>query len=1435
MLNGMRGLGNPWGSALVLLLAIGVADAGKAQIIPDESLGSENSRVAPGTVKGQPADRIDGGAARGANLFHSFREFNVGEGQRVYFNNPVGIRNIFTRVTGTNVSNILGTLGIEGGANLFLLNPNGILLGQNAQLDVAGSFVGTTATAIQFGTQGFFTATPDALPPLLTISPSALFFNSSNVGSIVSRAGLGFSVANGQTLALVGGTVTLDGSHLSAVGGQIELDAVGSGVVNLDGDLLTLHSPDTTTRTDIAIGNGSSLDVRAGNGGSLALDANNINLSGGSQLNAGIAKNQGSINSRAGNILVNATGTLRLTGQSRIENSVSGGGSGAGGNIQVNANSLLFTEGSKLKVSTFGQGNAGDVVINARDRVSFDGFVPDASGQDSNASGINSYVDFAAIGQGGDIRITADSVSVTNEASIATFSFGQGNAGNIQIAATGLVNFSGAIHFGGATPQDLSSNAISKVQNSGNSRSGNLEISANSIELTNGAELLALVSVKDGAGDTAGNDAGRITLNAHDRIVIDGANPTRQTPSLVRSQVTNGRGQSGNIQVSANSIAVTSGGQVNTSTHGTGNAGNIDLTARDRISVEGASPTLDREGTVIRSEVDAGIPSNPNGGVTGQSGNIQVSANSIAVTNGGQINTSTNGTGNAGNIDLTARDRISVEGVFPTLTQDGLPVRSEVVAGVNSANGREGGSLRISTGSLWIRSGGGLDITTRGSGNAGSMVIRARDRVILDGFSIPIERGELFNSSRISNAVLGTGEGGDIQITADVLRVTNGAGIITGTSGFGNVGDVTLAARLVSFDGTVPGATTSSVVTSGVFPGGRGQGGDIRICADFFSLTNGAQLFSNTFNQGNAGNIFIDANRILLDGASENGQKISSILASAEQSATGQGGNVYLHVRDSLTIANGARISTTTQGSGKAGDITINARNGNVLLSGRGRNSLTGLLAGTLNTGQGAGGSISLRANDLRIENGATINTLTRNGNPGGSVTVNARTLEVTQGGQITTNTASTGRAGNISLDIQGQATFRGRDRTKIDQADQDRLSSEEREYLKFRGRASGLFANTLPGSTGQGGDVNLTANQLFLRQGAQFTAASRGRGNSGDLTLTAQEGRFNNAQVLAETISSRGGSIHLRDFDRLQLENSRISASTRSGQAGNVQVNATGRVQLSDRSIISVQAGQGRAGNLTLSTPIVSLDQGVLSATTGTTQGNRGANIQLNDLDLLLLRNGSQIQADATRSATGGNININSEFIVAAPFENSDITADAGVGDGGRVVINTQGVFGTAAQPQQTLQSDITATSDQGVQGVVTINRPTVDPSRGLIELPTDVGDASSQINQACPTGNTVAKDQSNFVITGHGGLPANPEDLLNGEGLLADWVTLNTPELNASDTPAPEITPESSANMPLVEAQGWVIGSKGEVILVAQPAAVASQPDRLKPVYCR
>jgi filamentous hemagglutinin family protein len=207
---------HPWIPSAVCFLALtGGATAAIADIIPDASLGVEGSVLNRGVNQnGRRIDRIDGGAQRGRFLFHSFRDFNVGDRQQVYFANPANIQTIVSRVTGDNASTILGTLGVLGDANLFLMNPNGLIFGPNAQLDLRGSFIGTTADRLWFGPDLSFDAAQPDTPPLLTVEvPTGLQFGS-DPAAIVNLGTLEVD----QDMILAGGTVVSPGSLVAPQG-----------------------------------------------------------------------------------------------------------------------------------------------------------------------------------------------------------------------------------------------------------------------------------------------------------------------------------------------------------------------------------------------------------------------------------------------------------------------------------------------------------------------------------------------------------------------------------------------------------------------------------------------------------------------------------------------------------------------------------------------------------------------------------------------------------------------------------------------------------------------------------------------------------------------------------------------------------------------------------------------------------------------------------------------------------------------------------------------------------------------------------------------------------------------------------------------------------------------------------------------------------------
>lgn len=252
---------------------------------------------------------ITGGTQAGGNLFHSFREFSVPIGSEAFFNNSgnINIVNIINRVTGGSVSNIDGLIKENYGANLILINSSGINFGPNAQLSIGGSFLGSTASSLKFADGTEFSATNIRNSPLLTISvPVGLQFGQNPAAINVQGQGhnlsvesqifspftkgetTGLKVQPGQTLALVGGDITLDGGVLTAEGGRIELGSVGgNALVNLvanPGQVWTLGYQGVPSFKNIEMRSRAIVDTSGIGSGSIQLQGRNISLKDGSAL-----------------------------------------------------------------------------------------------------------------------------------------------------------------------------------------------------------------------------------------------------------------------------------------------------------------------------------------------------------------------------------------------------------------------------------------------------------------------------------------------------------------------------------------------------------------------------------------------------------------------------------------------------------------------------------------------------------------------------------------------------------------------------------------------------------------------------------------------------------------------------------------------------------------------------------------------------------------------------------------------------------------------------------------------------------------------------------------------------------------------------------------------------------------------------------------------
>lgn len=312
-----------------LVIIIGQPSFAQSNIVPDNTLGAESSQVIT-NFNGEPIEIIQGGAARGINLFQSFQEFNVSERRGTYFLTPnVNIKNILTRVTGRKPSEILGTLGTfgESESNLFLINPNGIIFGKNASLNVQGSFVVTTANELHFGNQGNFSATNPQVPAVLNINPSAFLFNQINQAASIQNNAveIGLQVPESRSLLLVGGNVNMDGGILFAPGGRVELGGlaeIGSVGIQQDSNIFSLKFPSQVQRASVLLNNSAGVGVIFGGGGSLE--------------NSRISAN--SDNFRGGRVRINAQGVFVGTKPSDVSKYITASsGVGLSGTVDVNS------------------------------------------------------------------------------------------------------------------------------------------------------------------------------------------------------------------------------------------------------------------------------------------------------------------------------------------------------------------------------------------------------------------------------------------------------------------------------------------------------------------------------------------------------------------------------------------------------------------------------------------------------------------------------------------------------------------------------------------------------------------------------------------------------------------------------------------------------------------------------------------------------------------------------------------------------------------------------------------------------------------------------------------------------------------------------------------------------------------------------------------
>jgi len=574
-----------WVASSIVLSCLATLTPARAQIVPDNTL-PVNSSVTPGCT----VCRIDGGTLRGTNLFHSFSEFSVPRGGEAFFNNGLQIQNILTRVTGSSVSNIDGRLRANGTANLFLLNPNGIIFGQNATLNLGGSFIASTASSLVFADGTVFSAKPDtdtSTPPLLTISvPLGLQFGG-NPGKILVQGNgqgikftfdlftsdlpdlidtnFGLRVPSNQTLAIVGGDISLEGATLKTAGGRIELGSVaGSGFVSLTpiDKGWALGYQGVSAFGDIQLSQQAAVDASGLGGGDIAIWGRHLSLTSGSQIEASTLGTQ-----PGGTLAVNATDVVELIGTSTdgrfpsgLAASVYPGAKGAGGELSIHTGRLIVRDGAAVMTGTLGEGPSGNLRVNATQSVE----LVRRSSDGKASSALSTSVFPGAKGAGGELSIDTGRLIVRDGAVIATATFGEGQAGNLRVNATQSVELVGR-SFDGRAANGL----FTSVQPGAKGAGGELSIDTGRFIVRDGAVV--------SAGTLGEGLSGKLRVNATESVEVTGRSPDG-FPSLLTAR-TRTAYKGGTLRVETGRLVVGDGAQIAVSSTSTGKAGTLELKA----------------------------------------------------------------------------------------------------------------------------------------------------------------------------------------------------------------------------------------------------------------------------------------------------------------------------------------------------------------------------------------------------------------------------------------------------------------------------------------------------------------------------------------------------------------------------------------------------------------------------------------------------------------------------------------------------------------------------------------------------------------------------------------------------------------------------------------------------------------------------------------
>ena len=1174
---------------LLLTISLLVPAVSSAQSIKlDGSLGSRTALTGPNY-----AIPHDLGQTRGANLFHSFEQFNILTGESATFTGPDTISRVISRVTGGVQSFVDGLLGTEfAGAKpeLYLINPSGLLFGPNASLNVAGSVHFSTADYLRFtdqtGQTGLFARLSESTS--LSAEPVAAYGFLTTTPAAISNQGGQLTVGSGQIISFVGGDITLASGRLRAPSGLVQLGSTRL-VEEVPAQISQMLADHTLPRGDIRMSQAATVNVAGDGGGTVVIRGGRLVLDRGRVF----ADNEGSSAGARMAVDIHLTGEATLTNTSLIL--ADAFASGPAGDISMRASTIALNGGSQVGGTAKSSGTGGQVRLEADGPLTITG--TNAEGTVQSAILANTTGTSATAGSAGTILLVSQDTLIADGAMISSTTLGKGTGGAVRVQASRSVTLTGESP-DGKIGGGIFSN--SRGAEGGAGRSGDIQIETPHLTVEKGARVS---SSSFGSGA-----AGMIIIDAPDSVHLAGEGQISTIGSGLFANANrrvSPAGAGGDIFVNTRELRLTGGAQIGSTTRGPGPAGTIWITARDLVALSGDSPKTGFQSGVFADSAGA----EPG---AGRGGDIVLSSSRLLLEGGAQMGSNSAGPGDGGTVLVNVNESVTLAGTGPNSRgPSGL---------LSTARGTgDGGDITINSKSLIALDGAQINTSVSGAGRGGAIHITTTEDITVMGANSTRSFPSGFRAVTTGQSA-DAGRAGDIDIDARNLSLTDGQ-ISTATRGPGKAGAISVAVTgTVTLTGTNDPAFPAGLFASSESrTPGAGPGGNILVSAARVRLENGAQVSSNSFGPGTGGMISITADSVFLTGPGTNfsAQTFGQTIQPADLTLT----LTIRHTFDSDLIAqlfspSGARVLLFAN-VGQAGDNFTGTRFSDTAATPIG--SGTAPFADTFKpsesfanlVGQPATGLWTLRVRDVAppdvgsldnwslafgnlvfhsldvpkiIPDNTTISSVLNvdvgsgalipaaavpgtKGGPGGMIVVTSDSLRLEHGAGLLANTTGSGRAGDVVVISEQVALGTG-----------SRIASESKS-IRLDAGGAGQIDVTVPGllsmagsqiatdtAEGLGGNINVRASALLMNDGSLISTRSTGTGNSGNIFIVASDlFRSHKSEVTTEATQAFGGNIEIQNQRLVHLIDSTVSTS--------------------------VKSGVGNGGNITIDPPFVTLD----------------------------------------------------------------------------------------------------------------------------------------------------------------------------------------------------------------------------------------------------